>query len=63
VPEHQLGYPDVNAIGEQPTRAFVTRVVPVPIELPELGAIDTSPGFERVVSWPVAKSRSDSKPP
>jgi len=62
VAEHQLDYPGVNAIGEQPTRALVAQVGPVQIDLPELGAIDVSPGFERFVSWPVAKSRSDSKP-
>ena len=40
VAEHQLDRSDVDAVSQQPAGAFVTQVVPVQIDLPELLAID-----------------------
>jgi hypothetical protein len=36
VSEHQLNDPDVHAIGEEPTCAFVPKVVPSQIDLSQL---------------------------
>jgi hypothetical protein len=45
VSEHQLDDTDVHAVGQQPAGAFVTQIVSVQIDLPELGAINTSARF------------------
>jgi hypothetical protein len=37
VPEHQLDDADIDPVGQQPARAFVTQVVPVQVDL--LGVI------------------------
>ena len=42
--EHQLDDPDVNAVREKPARAFMTQVVPVQVDLPQLLALDSSSG-------------------
>jgi hypothetical protein len=39
VSEHQLNDPDVDAIGQQPARAFVTQVVPAEVDPFELLSI------------------------
>ena len=59
--EHQLDDADVDAVRQEPAGAFVTQVVPVQIDLAQLGAIDASAGFARFVSWPLATSSSDSQ--
>jgi hypothetical protein len=38
--EHQLDRADVHVLREEATRALVTQVVPVQVDLPQLGAID-----------------------
>jgi hypothetical protein len=40
VPEHQLDDADVDAVREEAARAFVTQVMPVQVDLTQLGAID-----------------------
>ena len=42
VAEHQLNRANVNPVGQQPARAFVTQVVPVQIDLPEIFPIDST---------------------
>lgn len=52
VAEHQLYRADVHPIAQEPTGALVTEVVPVQVDLPQLGAIDARTGFRalRVVA-------------
>jgi len=45
MPEHQLNRADVHVLRQETTRALVTQVVPVQVDLPQLGAIDACPGF------------------
>jgi hypothetical protein len=44
VPEHQLDGADVDSVGQEPTSALVTQVVPVQIDLPELLTVHASAG-------------------
>lgn len=48
--QHQLAHANVDAVREQATRALLTQVVPMQVDLPQLGSIDTSAGFARFVS-------------
>jgi hypothetical protein len=40
--EHQLNRADVDAVGQKPAGAFVPEIVPMKVDLPELGPIDAS---------------------
>ena len=42
VTQHQLDGTDVNAIAQEPAGAFVTQIVPVQVDLPELLSIDST---------------------
>ncbi len=50
--EHQLDRADVHPIAQEPGGAFVTEVMPVQVDLPELLSIDASTVFRafRVVA-------------
>ena len=52
VADHQLDRADVHAIAQEPTGAFVTEVVPVQVDLPELLSVDACTVFRtfRVVA-------------
>jgi hypothetical protein len=54
VAEHQLNRPDVHVLRQKATRALVTQVVPVQIDLPQLGAIDACAGFRALRLVPVS---------
>jgi hypothetical protein len=43
--EHQLNGADVDAVGQEPTGAFVPEIVPMKVDLPQLGPIDASTGL------------------
>ena len=43
--EHQLNRADVHVLRQEATRALVTQVVPVQVDLLELDAIDACTGF------------------
>jgi len=43
--EHQLDGADVHTVSQKPAGSLVTKVVPVQIDLPQLGAIDARAGF------------------
>ena len=42
VTEHQLDNPDVDAVRQEAAGAFVTQIVPVQVDLPELLSIDST---------------------
>jgi hypothetical protein len=50
--QHQLNRADVYVLRQEATSAFVTQVVPVQVDLPQLGAIDAGTwlGALRVVA-------------
>jgi hypothetical protein len=45
VPEHQLDGADIDAVRQEAAGAFVTQIVPVKVDLLQLGPVDTSAGF------------------
>jgi hypothetical protein len=53
VAEHQLDRADVYAVAQEPAGAFVTEIVPVQVDLPELLAIDASTVFRAFRVVPV----------
>jgi hypothetical protein len=51
--EHQLNRTDVHVLRQEATRALVTEVVPMQVDLPQLGAIDACTGFRALRFVPV----------
>ena len=49
--QHQLNRPDVHVLRQEATGALVTEVVPVQVDLPKLGAIDTGIGSGIPPKW------------
>ena len=45
VPKHQLNDADVHAVSQEAARALVTQVVPMQVDLLQLGAVDASTGL------------------
>jgi hypothetical protein len=60
--EHQPNRADVYVLRQEATRAFVTQVVPVQVDLPQLGAIDAGTwlGALRVVAIAIRSSDSQA---
>jgi hypothetical protein len=65
VPEHQLDDPDVDVVCQESAGAFVTQIVPVPVNLLQLLAIDSDAmlGALGVVSVGGSRLRRVSQPP
>ena len=52
--EHQLDDANIDSVGQQPARPFVTEVVPVQVDLFEPVAIDPDPGLGSLRRMPVS---------
>jgi len=59
--EHQLDRPDVHVLCQEATRALVTEVVPMQVDLPQLGAIDACTGSRALRLVPVGDQSNDSQ--
>jgi hypothetical protein len=55
--EHQLNRPDVHVLCQEATRALVTEVVPVQVDLPQFGAVDARTGFRALRLVPVGDQK------
>jgi hypothetical protein len=61
VPEHQLDDADVDAVGQQPARAFVPQVVPAQVDALELFAVPR--GARAAGPWLVAERQQFERLP